>query len=44
MQQQLITMLDLQDAMNTKVHPLWREQNYAWHRAQSYLARIRRAA
>ncbi|RYZ94979.1 MAG: dUTP diphosphatase [Moraxellaceae bacterium] len=33
MQQQLITMLDLQDAMNTKVHPQWREQNYAWHRA-----------
>ncbi|HRH77425.1 MAG TPA: dUTP diphosphatase [Cellvibrionaceae bacterium] len=33
MQQQLIAMLELQDAMNCKVHPQWREQGYAWHRA-----------
>ena len=33
MQQQLLTMLQLQDDMNTKVHPQWREQGFAWHRA-----------
>lgn len=33
MQQQLIAMLELQEAMNNKVHPHWREQGYAWHRA-----------
>lgn len=33
MQQQLIAMLELQEAMNNKVHPQWREQGYAWHRA-----------
>ncbi len=33
MQQQLIAMLELQEAMNSKVHPQWREQGYAWHRA-----------
>ena len=27
------TMLDLQDRMNTKVHPKWREQGYEWYRA-----------
>ena len=27
------TMLDLQDKMNTKVHPNWREQGYEWYRA-----------
>ncbi|MDH5434714.1 MAG: dUTP diphosphatase [Gammaproteobacteria bacterium] len=32
-QQQLITMLDLQDAMNTKVNESWREQGYEWYRA-----------
>ena len=26
-------MLDLQDKMNTKVHPEWRDQDYAWFRA-----------
>lgn len=33
MKQQLITMLELQDAMNTKVHPDWRERNLEWYRA-----------
>ncbi|MAT52346.1 MAG: dUTP diphosphatase [Porticoccaceae bacterium] len=33
MRQQIIDMLDLQDAMNTRVHPRWREQNFAWYRA-----------
>lgn len=27
------TMLQLQDRMNTKVHPDWRNQNYPWYRA-----------
>ena len=27
------TMLDLQNKMNTKVHPKWREQGYEWYRA-----------
>lgn len=33
MQQQLLTMLTMQDDMNTKVHPQWREQGFEWHRA-----------
>lgn len=33
MKQQLIDMLALQDRMNSKVHPAWREQNYEWYRA-----------
>jgi dimeric dUTPase (all-alpha-NTP-PPase superfamily) len=33
MQQQLLTMLQMQDDMNTKVHPEWRQQGFAWHRA-----------
>lgn len=33
MQQQLIIMLQLQDAMNAKVNSAWRQQGYAWHRA-----------
>lgn len=30
---QLQVMLKLQDEMNSKVHPTWREQNFAWFRA-----------
>ncbi len=33
MKQQLIDMLALQDKMNSKVHPLWREQHFEWYRA-----------
>lgn len=33
MQQALITMLTLQDRMNTKVHPQWIDQHYEWFRA-----------
>lgn len=33
MKQQILTMLKLQDGMNTRVHPQWREQGYAWYRA-----------
>lgn len=33
MQQQILTMLQMQDDMNTKVHPQWREQGFSWHRA-----------
>ena len=33
MKQQLITMLDLQERMNRKVHPEWITQKFAWHRA-----------
>ena len=33
MQQQILTMLTMQDEMNTKVHPEWRKQGFAWHRA-----------
>ncbi|GLS26496.1 dUTP diphosphatase [Marinibactrum halimedae] len=33
MKNQLVSMLQLQDAMNTKVHAQWREQGYAWYRA-----------
>ena len=31
--QQLRTMLELQDSMNTKVHAQWRSQGFDWHRA-----------
>ncbi len=30
---QLLTMLQLQDEMNKKVHPDWRSQDYPWYRA-----------
>ncbi len=33
MEKQLSEMLALQDQMNQKVHPQWREQNYEWYRA-----------
>lgn len=33
MQTQILNMLTLQDSMNTKVHPEWRTQGYAWYRA-----------
>ncbi|HKK23683.1 MAG TPA: dUTP diphosphatase [Pseudohaliea sp.] len=33
MQQQLETMLALQDRMNARVHPAWRDQGFAWYRA-----------
>ncbi|MDB6062366.1 MAG: dUTP diphosphatase [Verrucomicrobiaceae bacterium] len=33
MKQALITMLTLQDRMNTKVHPQWIDQRYEWFRA-----------
>ncbi|AFU97930.1 dUTP diphosphatase [Simiduia agarivorans] len=33
MRQQLSTMLDLQDSMNTKVNEQWRTQGFAWYRA-----------
>lgn len=33
MQIQLCAMLALQDKMNTKVHPQWREQQFPWFRA-----------
>lgn len=33
MKQQLLTMLQMQDDMNTKVHPQWRQQGFEWHRA-----------
>ncbi|MCB1668993.1 MAG: dUTP diphosphatase [Porticoccaceae bacterium] len=33
MKQQLLTMLELQDGMNSKVNPNWVEQNYEWYRA-----------
>ncbi|MDQ2077994.1 dUTP diphosphatase [Marinimicrobium sp. ABcell2] len=31
--QQLRVMLELQNSMNTKVHPQWREQNFEFYRA-----------
>lgn len=31
--QQLLIMLELQDNMNTKVHPQWREQGFEFYRA-----------
>lgn len=33
MQEQLQVMLSLQDDMNSRVHPEWRQQGYAWYRA-----------
>ena len=33
MKQQLLTMLDLQDGMNTKVNDNWVEQGFEWYRA-----------
>lgn len=33
MQQQLTTMLEMQDRMNRKVHPQWITQDFAWYRA-----------
>ena len=33
MQQQILTMLELQDGMNSKVHSDWRERGFAWYRA-----------
>jgi len=33
MKQQIATMLELQDSMNSKVHQDWREQNFEWYRA-----------
>jgi dimeric dUTPase (all-alpha-NTP-PPase superfamily) len=30
---QLLTMLAMQDEMNTKVHPQWRQQEFQWYRA-----------
>jgi len=31
--QQIVAMLELQDAMNTKVHEQWRIQGFEWYRA-----------
>jgi len=31
--EQIQTMLDMQNAMNTKVHPEWRQQGFEWYRA-----------
>ena len=33
MKQQIATMLELQDSMNSKVHQDWRAQNFEWYRA-----------
>lgn len=33
MKAQLEAMLQLQEKMNAKVHPQWRQQGFAWHRA-----------
>jgi dimeric dUTPase (all-alpha-NTP-PPase superfamily) len=33
MHQQIATMLELQNSMNTKVHSDWRAQNFEWYRA-----------
>ncbi|MCV6604996.1 MAG: dUTP diphosphatase [Porticoccaceae bacterium] len=33
MQQQILTMLELQDGMNSKVHSDWRERGFEWYRA-----------
>lgn len=33
MKQQILTMLDLQDAMNSKVNADWLDQGFAWYRA-----------
>ena len=29
----LLTMLEMQDQMNSRVHPQWQEQGYEWYRA-----------
>jgi dimeric dUTPase (all-alpha-NTP-PPase superfamily) len=31
--QKLLAMLQMQDEMNARVHPAWREQGYEWYRA-----------
>lgn len=33
MKQQILTMLELQNAMNSKVNDSWAEQDFAWYRA-----------
>ena len=33
MQDNVLTMLEMQDAMNTRVHPEWRSQGFQWYRA-----------
>ena len=33
MRNKLLTMLELQDAMNARVNPVWREANNEWYRA-----------
>ena len=33
MNQQLVTMLEMQNEMNTRVHSAWRDQGFAWYRA-----------
>ncbi len=33
MKEKVLTMLKMQDAMNRRVNPDWREAGYAWHRA-----------
>ncbi len=33
MKQKIVTMLELQDAMNRKVNPDWRDAGYPWYRA-----------
>jgi dimeric dUTPase (all-alpha-NTP-PPase superfamily) len=33
MKQKILTMLELQDAMNRKVNPDWRDAGYPWYRA-----------
>ncbi|MFT5082269.1 MAG: dimeric dUTPase (all-alpha-NTP-PPase superfamily) [Lentisphaeria bacterium] len=33
MKQKILTMLEMQDAMNTRVHPQWKEQDFEWYRA-----------
>ena len=33
MKQQLVTMLELQNNMNAKVHANWKEQEFEWYRA-----------
>lgn len=33
MQQQIKVMLDLQEAMNSRVHEQWRDQGFQWYRA-----------
>jgi len=33
LESRLLIMLEMQDAMNTRVHPQWRRQNFEWYRA-----------